>query len=286
MATGIDTIVVLQNGEIRGEWYANGSGPHVPRNVKSISKAILSAAVGIAVQKGIVNLDDAIDQVEGCPVPNRFRPMSLRNLLNMASGFDLSDEDISVYLRGNWSCNILARAAETAPGTQFRYSTAQYYLIGAHLEEKLKEPIEVFIQREMLDPMRITLDGWKMRRNGLPLAGSEMAFSPYDLLAFGQHYLAIDGRVVPQHLARAARSSVFTENTFSFDGYAVGWFQNELAGVATFTASGFGGQRITVITEKSTVIVMSSRTLPLDGAIHDQREAMNRAGVSKLIPLL
>jgi CubicO group peptidase (beta-lactamase class C family) len=62
---GSQCLVVTKDGELVGEWYWDGFGPGTEREVFSVTKSITSTLVGIAQDRGLLDIDDrASDYIE------------------------------------------------------------------------------------------------------------------------------------------------------------------------------------------------------------------------------
>lgn len=124
--TRTSAVLVVQDGRIVAERYADGVGPHVPQRTWSVGKSITATLVGRAVQLGLVRLDAPATIPEWRAAGDPRRTITLAQLLHMTSGLwtngpgNRTDE---VYLGGaavtQW---VTAQPLETPPGTRFRYS--------------------------------------------------------------------------------------------------------------------------------------------------------------------
>src|SRR5436190_10738420 len=83
-------LVLARGNCILHEYYANNS-PDVPWPMYSVTKSVLSILVGIAIDKGLLRLDQKLPELvaeatEGTIDP-RAADITLRDLLTMTSGF-------------------------------------------------------------------------------------------------------------------------------------------------------------------------------------------------------
>ena len=58
----LHSMLIARNGELLFEKYYNGTGPERQANIKSASKSVISALVGIAIDQGLI---EGIDQPIG-----------------------------------------------------------------------------------------------------------------------------------------------------------------------------------------------------------------------------
>ena len=54
----IQSVMVLQHGKVLYEKWLNGGEPQTPHILNSVSKTFTSAAVGLAIEEGLLSIDD------------------------------------------------------------------------------------------------------------------------------------------------------------------------------------------------------------------------------------
>ena len=70
---GLRSVLVVKNGILIAEWYTAGFNKERAVNIKSVSKSIISALVGIAIEKGYIkSIDQPIFEI----LPEFFPPDS------------------------------------------------------------------------------------------------------------------------------------------------------------------------------------------------------------------
>jgi len=240
-------------------------------NTRSVTKNILSAITGIALNKGIIRdlnhtLRDFLDNV-----PMDKRTITLKQLLTMTSGLPFTDNAMvmSSWLRSaNWIEHILKLPLEASPGSRFVYSTANSHLLAAILNKQLKGQLRNFTQKELFEPLDFGTPYWETDPQGTPFGGANLFLTIEDMLKFGYLYLQ-EGRwnnkqMIPQKWVQDS----ITPFIHAADHYEYGYYwwlrsfqvphQNEL--VSSFCAAGVGGQRIHVIPKYEIVMAGISRT--------------------------
>jgi len=272
----LHSLLVSHNGELIVEKYFNGRTARRTANVKSVSKSIMSALVGIAIERGHVSgLDQPISDFygellsahSGTPRDN----ITIGNLLSMQAGL----ETTSFYNYGAWVLSddwisfALNQPLQTTPGTKLQYSTGNTHLLSAILTEATGKSTLAFAREVLGQPLGFKLAAWPQDPRGIYFGGNNMEFTPRQMLSFGELYLnngKANGRqVIPgkwietslQPLAESARE----EGRF----YGYGWWMRDMAGIRATFAWGYGGQFIVLVPELSLVIVTTSSSLPGDG---------------------
>jgi len=146
------------------------------------------------------------------------------------------------------------------------------------LAERRGSDIASLLQKRVLGPMGITLDGWVKNSDGDVFTGSELRLHPRDMLRFGAVYLS-DGRIDGQQLIPKewiVKSRTPQRSVTGRDGiaYSYGWWLTKLAGQEVQFAEGYGGQAIVIAPDAGQVFVFTAPTGGLvTGAKHDARTA-------------
>jgi CubicO group peptidase (beta-lactamase class C family) len=271
----LHSLLVSQNGELIVEEYFNGYSARRTANVKSVSKSIMSALIGIAIDRGHVSgLNQPISEFDGDLMSTKSGTpkdnITVGNLLSMQSGL----ETTSFYNYGAWVLSddwidfALEQPLQAPPGTKLQYSTGNTHLLSAILTEATGQSTLDFAREVLGQPMGFQLAAWPQDPKGVYFGGNNMELTPRQMLAFGELYLN-DGQgngrqVIPtewietsfQPLAESARE----EGRF----YGYGWWMRDMVGVQTTFAWGYGGQFILLVPEFSMVVVTTSSSLPGD----------------------
>ena len=283
----LHSLLVSQRGTLVLEQYFNGARAARAANVKSVSKSIISALVGIAIDRGLIkSVREPIAQYfpgmlagEANAVKRR---ITIEDLLTMRSGLEsTSGRNYGAWVRSpNWVRFVLNRPLEAAPGETIEYSTGNTHLLSAILTRATRVSTWQFAQDALAQPLGITLPRWTRDPQGIYFGGNEMLMTPRDMIAFGELYLnrgRIKGRqIVPEDwietsLVPRGRSY------WSDQQYGYGWWIRELGGRRTYFAWGFGGQYIFVIPELDLVVTTTSST-----AVGEERRS-HRRGVMDLL---
>ncbi len=87
----LHSFLVVRHGKLVSEWYFDGYTVHVTDNVKSVSKSILSALMGIALREGyLTRVDQKLKTFLPAYFPEGMEPrkyaITLKHLLTMSSG--------------------------------------------------------------------------------------------------------------------------------------------------------------------------------------------------------
>jgi CubicO group peptidase (beta-lactamase class C family) len=270
------TLVVGRHGEIEVERRFRGPSLETPANVKSVSKSVLSAVVGIAIADG--HLGGADQPV--APFFSRYlagdsdprkRQITIGHLLSMQSGL----ERTSGASYGRWVASrdwvgfVMSRPMAGEPGRTRSYSTGNSHLLSAVLTQATGRSTWAYARERLAEPLGISLPRWPADPQGIFFGGNEMRMTPRAMFRFGEMYRnggRIDGRqVVPEDWVRLSlQPHAVSERNGRPYGY--GWFLDEVQGHPMFYAWGYGGQFIFVVPDlELTVVTTSDPDAPREG---------------------
>ncbi|TAX37416.1 serine hydrolase domain-containing protein [Rhizobium leguminosarum] len=265
----LKTVIVARDGRVLSERGFRGHSPSESTNIKSASKSIISALVGIAIDKGLLEgPDQKIAPILKADLPVtpdlRINDITIGNLLSMQAGLDrMSGANYGRWVSSrNWVRFALSQPFVDQPGGEMLYSTASTHLLSAILTKVGRRPTLV-LAREWLGPVDgFRIGAWERDPQGIYLGGNQMAMSARSLLAFGELYRnggkTADGRqIVPADWISQSWQQR-TNSRFSGDEYGYGWFTRQIGGEQVHFAWGYGGQMLYIVPSLDLTVVMTS----------------------------
>ncbi|MBM6580760.1 serine hydrolase [Microvirga sp. BT689] len=267
------TLIVSHNGTALAEQAFKGAGLARSTNIKSASKTIMSALVGIAIERGVLlGVGQPVASILERSVPAdadpRVRQITIGHLLSMQAGLErTSGRNYGAWISsGNWVRDALSRPFVDEPGGRMLYSTGSTHLLSAALTTASKRSTLELARDWIGEPLEITVAPWTRDPQGIYLGGNEMALSPRALHRFGELYRqggTIDGRRVVSESWIRESWTPRTSSPFTGDRYGYGWFIRDMRGHTAYYAWGFGGQMLYVIPSLGlTVTITSDPTEP------------------------
>lgn len=264
----LHTMIVARDGaELAAEAFR---GPGLDRavNVKSISKTVLSALVGVAIDAGILKgVDQPIAPVLGDLVPAEADPrvggITVGDLLSMRAGLErTSGPNYGRWVNSaDWVAHALTRPFVDRPGGRMLYSTGSYHLLSAMLTRSAGRDTLVLAREWLGKPLGIDIPPWTRDPQGIYLGGNNMALSPRALVHFGEIYrnrgVWRGRRVVPARWVEASWTPR-TRSPFTGHRYGYGWFLANARGHRVNYGWGFGGQMVYVVPDLGLTVVMTS----------------------------
>lgn len=280
----INSMIIIRNGKIAAEKYFNGRNLFSTQTVRSVSKSFLSALIGIAVSKGILNLDqkmiDSFPEYKTAITDSRINSITLKHLLTMRSGIK---GDVEAYFAftssGNWIRTIIGLPLNFDPGSKSGYSTAGTHLLAGILTKAVGTSLTDFARENLFEPMEIKIKDWLRDPQGICFGGNDMIFTTRNMAVLGLLYLNNgkfnDKQIVPVD---------WVENSWIYSGASTGvwgsvtnlgygylWWIGKAAGKNVYFALGHGGQYVMCIPDLDMIIAATSDP-NLDWDISDEHE--------------
>jgi len=264
----LETLLIARDGQLIVEEGFGGKSTTATTNIKSASKSVVSALVGIAIDKGILEgTEQKIapilrDKLPKDPDP-RIEDITIGHLLSMQAGLrPTSGVNYGRWIAGrDWVAGALSMPFEDEPGGGMLYSTGSTHLLSAILTKKAgKSTLE--LAREWLKPVEgFRIGHWLRDPQGIYMGGNQMAMSPRSMLAFGELYRnrgkVGDVEVVSETWIEKSWAPR-TRSIHNDDEYGYSWFITRMDEKPVYYAWGFGGQMIYVVPEVGLTVVMTS----------------------------
>ena len=286
-------LVVARNGVIAlGEAFR---GPSLDRavNVKSVSKTIVAALTGSALDRGVLHgVDQPVAELLSDLIPAaadpRVRDITVAHLLTMQAGLErTSGPNYGTWVSSrDWVAFALSRPFVAAPGARMLYSTGSYHLLGVALARAADRSLLALARDWLGTPLGIAIPPWTRDPQGFYMGGNDMALSPLALFRFGEMARRGGLRADTRVLSAAWMEQSWTPRTrspFSGDAYGYGWFLARAGGHAVAYARGYGGQMLYIVPSLGlTVVVTSDPTRP--GRSRGHVGALNALLAEDIIP--
>jgi len=260
----VESIVVVRDDRLLFEYYKAGGGQGTLRDLQSVTKSVLSMAVGAALgQSALHSLDQPLSELlpGAAPPAGDAAAPTIRHLLTMTAGFAPAErfaagtaDDPSFLMR---------RERVAAPGSRFAYDNLSANLLSVALQAAVGRSTAAFARQHLFEPLGIRDFAWAAGAGGHSLGFSGLRLCSRDMAGLGRLMLS-QGQwqgvpLLPQPYARAA---VTVQNAGGPPvdlpyGY-LWWVVPAEGGANTFFASGYGGQLIWVHAPLNLVIAATS----------------------------
>jgi CubicO group peptidase (beta-lactamase class C family) len=246
-------------------------------HMKSASKSVMSLAVGIAIDRGLIRsvnepIFDFFPELSDLRSAEKDH-IQLVHALTMSMGLKWveatpatgdDDNDESRMHMAQDSCRYVLGLPVAAPaGQEFFYNTGALALVAAVLRKATGLPVEEFIRVNLFEPLGITRVEWE-RNKGEADAGGGLHLRPRDMAKLGQLVLARgrwnDRQVVSKAWIETSTSPKLKATDNQSYGYLWWLGHARLNGrmVHWVGALGRGGQSIRIVPELDLVVVVTA----------------------------
>lgn len=270
-------VVVVYDGKIVGEKYANGYSINSKQLSWSMTKGIVNAMIGILVKEGKLNINSPalIDQWKN----DERKKITIADLMHMNSGlrfwwFPLGPSDLTnmLFKAKNMSEFAIDKPLKNEPGKVFNYSDGNAnilsYIIRKTVGDKdyYRFPYEKLFYKIGMDNTLLEVDA-----SGTFVGSSYCYATARDWVRFGLLYLN-DGvwngeRILPEGWVKFTATASDAKNPGNYGKYGALWWTNEAdknnpadkdypnVPSDCFSCQGYDGQYVWVIPSKKLVVV-------------------------------
>ena len=256
-------LVVARGACVVFEYDREGIGPQTRSPVYSVAKSVLSILVGIAIDQGLMRLDeklaDLVPELLDPDVNPIARDMTIRDLLTMTAGFEAAPTSPpAASLRA-----MLEQPLTSAPGDRFAYNGVAAALLSAALSRAIKQDAQSFARRRLFDPLGVQNYSWLSEADGRLYGESNLFLTARDMAKIGLLYLQ-GGRWGGRRIVSEAFVAQSTSRR-SAGGAPLGaaygylwWVGKTRGGLDAFFAAGSGGQLIYVVPALDLVVAVAA----------------------------
>lgn len=259
-------LLVLQNGEVLLERYAQGNTPETRWYSFSVAKSVVSMLVGAALKDGfITSLDAPVSDYLPLLQGSAYQDVTLRQAMTMTSGVawdeDYADPTSDIAQTGGSALDrlryLLCKPRAAAAGSIFNYNTEETNLVGAVLRAAIGNNLSTYLAAKIWRPFGMEHDAnWLLlsedgaEHGGCCLSATLRDYARLGLFALRDGRLADASSVLPTGWMQTS-----TTGTAANGGYGLLWW---LRPRQTYAAIGIYGQAIQIEPRCNLVIVTHS----------------------------
>jgi len=280
--SNINGIVVVKAGNIVYEKYFNGYGPNDTFHVASVTKSIISALIGIAIDARFIEHTDQkvldfFPEYVPDAVDKQKREITIRHLLTMTVPYPFEDwqEPLeNMCIQPDWTKYILDIMGQNGHIGAFKYSTAGAHLLSAIITRSTGKSAREFANERLFSPIGIkeipnhemkafgfddlfgkNVKGWVNDPQHHSTGGWGLTLNPRDMARFGLLYLR---RGIWDNNRIISKTWIDESIAKTPNHYGYMWWLREENGVSAYSALGDGGNVICCIPEKDLVVAIAS----------------------------
>lgn len=267
-------LLIIRNGHIIAEKYTSPYNEKYPHNTYSVTKSLTSAIAGIAIDEGIINLNDRVlDYFPDMTFENMSEEkenMTIEQLLLMKTGIqwpELDSEDSAIQVFRVWENSkksllqyYLDQPIIKEQVGEWNYDTGAAYVLGAIIERASGMTLNEYGKEKVFD--RIGMDSLEfyVTNDGIAHGGTYSQMTPRDMARFGYLYLH-DGKwdgeqIVPKEWVK---ESLHPHTELGSTDYGYYFYLTEGENGREFSARGANGQWIIVVPELELIVIETAR---------------------------
>jgi CubicO group peptidase (beta-lactamase class C family) len=292
-------VVIIHRGRLVTERYMPGYGPDTPLLSWSMAKSVTHALVGIAVRRGLVDIDKPMGNPRWTAGDPRAQ-IPWRNWLNMIDGQDYHEigvadqtrSDAAKMLYGPGRLDVAGYSASLPlihpPATHWNYNSAGINLIADALGRvfapgavgaERRARMGAVMKAELFGPIGMTSAQPEFDATGTFVGSAFVYATARDWARFGLLYLRDgmwqDKRILPEHWVDFARTKTPVADS---DIYGAGFWITPPTGRGKpdralvpdgprdlFTAQGHEGQLVVIVPSKDLVVVRLGHLADVSG---------------------
>jgi len=265
----IDSITIVRNGFVVLDAYNSSNYPQKKHNIYSCSKSVISALIGIAIDKGYIK---SVDQ----PILSFFpeqtaenlnqskKNLTLKHVLMMATGLNCRDSYLYRWIglaemkrKSDWVKHMIDLPMIAEPGSTFEYCNGATFLLSAVLQKTTGKNALEFANEHLFMPLAIENAEWEKNQRGIILGYNGLYFRPRDMAKFGYLFLK-KGKWKEKQLVSARWVNESTQRHISATltpDYGYQWW---IVSPDIYTAIGYKGQRIYVLKMQNMVVAITA----------------------------
>jgi len=278
----MNSFMLLRHGRVIVEaWWAPYESEN-GRDLYSLSKSFICAAVGLATAEGKLSIEDPAlkffpDDAPREPSLN-LKAMRVRDLLCMSTG---QDGGVSVEPDKASAKLFLANPVTHAPGTLFQYNNSAAFMLSAIIQKQTGQSALEYLRPRLFEPLGIAQPVWGTNFQGISLGAYGLTGRTEDIAKFGQLYLQRGNwkgkQLVPAKWADDATSRQISNGSNATNDFEQGYGYLFWRGRhGTFFGAGWSGQICLVLPEQDAVIAIT-------GGLKDMQAVLNLVW-DKLLP--
>ncbi|WP_274652150.1 serine hydrolase domain-containing protein [Paenibacillus humicola] len=170
--TEMHGIMIIRHGKVAAEGWWSPYAPGMMHSLHSLTKTYAATAVCLAIDEGLVRLDDRLIDLfrEEAPseISENLKLLTVRDVLCMGCGMEAMPSPSEDWIR-----DFLATPVVHKPGTAFMYNSAGSNMLGAIVRKVSGVGLHQFLKPRLFD--KIGIDGdrfkWLCLPDGLEAGG-------------------------------------------------------------------------------------------------------------------
>lgn len=272
----LHSLIVIKDGKLAFEAYQKPYGPKELHRMFSVTKSMVSLAIGLLADEGKLSLDDHITDYFPEKLPESVHPymraLTIRHMLTMRAVHNRTTYKLAGCT--DWVGSFFTTEPTHYPGTFYIYDTSSTHVLAALVEKLAGKELLAYLREKFLDDIGFSDNAYCLKDPmGVSMGGSGLMASPMDLAKV--MYLVVKGgvydgrRYLPEEyldlaLTRWSDNYAVGQTLEEMQGYGYQFWRTTHDGYACF---GMGGQLGICIPGKDLLIVTTADTQGRQGGV-------------------
>lgn len=268
----VDSVAVIRHGKVACECHWTPVDANVPHDMFSLSKSIVSTAMGIAYDEGIIDLQTKIfpkyfqhrlNEMKG-KQKEWAEKMTVHDVISMRAGIAtpvINDKEKNK----DWMQEFIECPIKFEPGTDWKYISENAFMLSWILQKETGLTLTEYLTPRLYEPLGIEVPHWDKNQQGVDAGGWGLKLTAEDLCKIAVLYLnkgEYNGkRIFSEEWFNIATTPythktypIFTEKTEY--GYQI-WIDHENDDT-TYRFTGLYGQFIFMFPEYDAAVVVTA----------------------------
>lgn len=272
----LHSLIVIKDGKLVFEAYQKPYGPKELHRMFSVTKSMVSLAIGLLADEGKLSLDDHIIDYFPEKLPEQVHPymkaLTIRHMLTMRAVHNKTTYKLAGCT--DWVGSFFTTEPTHYPGTFYIYDTSSTHVLAALVEKLAGKELIAYLREKFLDDIGFSDNAYCLKDPmGVSMGGSGLMALPMDLAKV--MYLVMKGgvyngrRYLPEEyldlaLTRWADNYAVGQTLEEMQGYGYQFWRTTHDGYACF---GMGGQLGICIPDRDMLIVTTADTQGRQGGV-------------------
>ncbi len=208
----VHSLMIMSQGNVAFESWAEPYSPDFPHAMYSVSKTVTSAAIGFAVEEGLLSTDTKLIDIFPEFIPDKrdenLEKLDIHALLTMQSG-----KNVSVFTdktKPNWERQFFESPWSFTPNDgHFQYISENQYMLCSAIHRLTGKSVIEYLTPRLFEPLGIDTPAWETSPRGIEAGGWGLFIKTEDLakiVTCYQHNGVFNGKqVIPESWIRKTR---------------------------------------------------------------------------------
>lgn len=265
------SLIIIRHGKIAAEGYWKPFSAEKKHRMYSITKSLVSIAIGLMEDEGLLNLDDTVisffeDKIPADGVDEYIAHTTVRDLLRMTTANDTATyETLKI---DDWLKTFFTVNGAHMPGTKFSYDKSGSFVLGAIVERLSGMYLIDYLRSRILEPIGFSESAYCIKSPmGISNGSSGLVCTTRDVAKFALLCMNEgkydDKQLIPIDYIRQATSKQTDTNNEEFaddrEGYGYQFWRCSHNG---FACKGKGSQFVICLPDKDFILITTADTRP------------------------